>query len=94
MGIDWTHSTTSGYSENARGEEGKESLPTFLGTTEQSTALRLKSTSIRFSSASSCMIIPEVIIVMIPSSMRAPQLDARMTQIQYRGSDESDDIMP
>jgi hypothetical protein len=30
----------------------------------------------------------------IPSSMSVPRLEARMTRIQYRGSEESEDIMP
>jgi len=37
------------------------------------------------------MIIPEVKIGVIPSSMSIPRLEARITCIQYSGSDESED---
>ena len=40
------------------------------------------------------MIIPEVMMGVIPSSMRVPRLEARMTRIQYNGSDESEDMIP
>ena len=30
----------------------------------------------------------------IPSSMRVPRFEARMTRIQYNGSDESEDMIP
>ena len=40
------------------------------------------------------MIAPELAIGLISSFMSVPQLDARMTRIQYSGSDESDDMMP
>ena len=55
--------------------------------------MRPKSTPMRFAPARSCMIIPEVTIGVIPSSIRVPWLDAKMTHIQHRGSDERD-IMP
>lgn len=38
--------------------------------------------------------MPEVTMGVIPSSIRVPRLDARMTRIQYNGSDESDDMIP
>jgi hypothetical protein len=44
--------------------------------------LREKSTSMRLAPARSCMIIPEVMIGLIPSSMSVPRLEARMTCIQ------------
>lgn len=40
------------------------------------------------------MIIPEVIMGEIPSSMRVPRFEARMTRIQKSGSDESEDMIP
>lgn len=40
------------------------------------------------------MIIPEVTIGVIPSSIKVPRLDARIARSQYRGSDESDDMIP
>lgn len=40
------------------------------------------------------MIIPDVTMGVIPSSMSVPRFDARMTRIQYNGSDESDDMIP
>jgi hypothetical protein len=45
-------------------------------------SLREKSTSMRLAPARSCMIIPEVTIGLIPSSMSVPRLEARMTRIQ------------
>lgn len=38
--------------------------------------------------------IPEVMIGVIPSSMSVPRLNARMTRIQYSGSDKSEDMIP
>ena len=40
------------------------------------------------------MIMPDVMIGVIPSSISVPRFEARMTRIQYSGSDESDDIIP
>lgn len=40
------------------------------------------------------MIMPDVMIGVIPSSISVPRFEARMTRIQYRGSDESDDMIP
>ena len=40
------------------------------------------------------MIMPEVTMGVIPSSMSVPLLDARIARIQYSGSDESDDMIP
>lgn len=40
------------------------------------------------------MIIPEVMMGEIPSSMRVPRFEARMTRIQKSGSDESEDMIP
>lgn len=48
----------------------------------------------RLAPASSCMIMPLVTIGLIPSSIRVPRFDARITRIQNRGSDESDDMIP
>lgn len=45
-------------------------------------SFKLKSTSTRLAPARSCMIMPEVTMGVIPSSMRVPRLDARMTRIQ------------
>ncbi|KAJ7681573.1 hypothetical protein B0H17DRAFT_1230271 [Mycena rosella] len=50
-----------------------------------------KSMSMRFALASSIM--PEVMMGVMPSAMSVPRLDARMTRIQYSGSDESDDMI-
>lgn len=36
----------------------------------------------------------EVTMGEIPSSMRVPRLEAKMTRIQYRGSEESDETIP
>jgi hypothetical protein len=57
-------------------------------------SLRLKSTSTRLAPASSCIIMPDVTIGEIPSSIRVPLLDAKITLIQYNGSLESDDMIP
>ena len=57
-------------------------------------SLSEKSTSMRLAPASSCIIMPEVTIGVIPSSMRVPRLEAKMTRIQYKGSEESDDMIP
>jgi len=69
-----------GLSEgNNKGEE-------FLSAAEQSPI---------FLESNNCMIMPEVTIIgLIPNSIRALRFDARMTRIQYRGSDESDDMIP
>ena len=40
------------------------------------------------------MIIPEVTMGVIPSSINVPRLEARITRIQNRGSAESDDMIP
>src|ERR1700689_5809531 len=40
------------------------------------------------------MIIPLVMIGLIPSSMSVPRFEARMTRIQYSGSEESEDMIP
>ena len=40
------------------------------------------------------MIIPEVTMGPMPSSMSVPRLEAMMTRSQYMGSDESEDMMP
>lgn len=40
------------------------------------------------------MIMPLVTIGLIPNSISVPRFDARMTRIQNRGSDESDDMIP
>jgi hypothetical protein len=40
------------------------------------------------------MIIDDVTMGVIPSSIRVPLLEARMTLIQYSGSAESEDMMP
>ena len=40
------------------------------------------------------MIIPDVTIGVIPSSIKVPRFEAKMTRIQYKGSAESDDMMP
>lgn len=40
------------------------------------------------------MIIPDVTIGEIPSSIKVPLLEARMTRIQKRGSEESEDMIP
>lgn len=53
-----------------------------------------KSTSINCAPANNCIIMPDVTTGVIPSSMRVPLLDAKMARIQYRGSDESEDMMP
>ena len=45
-------------------------------------SFKLKSTSMRLAPANSCMIIPLVTIGVIPSSMRVPLFEARMTRIQ------------
>jgi hypothetical protein len=48
----------------------------------------------RLAPASSYITIPKVTIGAIPSSIRVPQLEAKMTCIQYKGSEESDDMIP
>ena len=53
-----------------------------------------KSTSINCAPANNCIIMPDVTTGVIPNSMRVPLLDAKMARIQYRGSDESEDMMP
>jgi hypothetical protein len=40
------------------------------------------------------MIMPEVTIGVIPNSIRVPLFEAKMTRIQYMGSDDSDDMIP
>ena len=57
-------------------------------------SLRVKSTSMRLAPARSCMIIPEVTMGEIPSSMRVPLFEARITRIQKSGSEESDETIP
>ncbi len=57
-------------------------------------SFKLKSTSIKFAPASSCMIIPDVTMGLMPNSIRVPRFEARMVRNQYRGSDESDDMIP
>ena len=56
--------------------------------------MRLKSTWIRFAVASSWMIMPDVTIGEIPSSMSVPRFEARMTRIQKSGSELSLDMIP
>ena len=38
--------------------------------------------------------IPEVMIGVVPSSIRVPQLEDKITRIQYKVSEESDDMIP
>jgi hypothetical protein len=40
------------------------------------------------------MIIPDVTTGVIPNSINVPLFDARIARIQYKGSDESEDMMP
>ena len=45
-------------------------------------SFKLKSTSIKFAPARSCMIIPDVTMGVMPNSMSVPRFEARITRIQ------------
>jgi hypothetical protein len=40
------------------------------------------------------MIIPDVTTGVIPNSINVPLFDARIARIQYKGSEESEDMIP
>jgi hypothetical protein len=57
-------------------------------------SFKLKSTSINCAPANNCMIIPDVTTGVIPNSINVPLFEAKIARIQYKGSDESDDMIP
>jgi hypothetical protein len=38
--------------------------------------------------------VPDVMMGEIPSSIRVPRFDARMARIQYKGSEDPEDMIP
>ena len=60
---------------------------TILSTIEQNTIF------LHWKTAMSCTIIPDVMIGLIPRSMRVLRLEARMTRIQYTGSNELENMI-